>query len=125
MILIGTFVLFILAAWALGTWLDEPNSYGPSLVPFVLGVIGIMGLVMCLVTIPTSRMETRAFAYELSALQQHADLSRKEAHPLEGAAWRGLVAEKNARLARIQYWNKTLFDLWHPDDVVNQLKPIQ
>lgn len=100
------------------------DSIGVEVVGMFVLLVGVVGLLLCAATIPLKRMEYHDFKAQLDAMRYSAESSRASGESLEGAAWRTKVAEVNARIASMQYWNGTAFDLWYPDDV-DSLEPLK
>ena len=86
---------------------------------FMIGMLTAAILAFAVFLIPVYRMDTQAKIAEFNAIKA----SRIGGSPIEAAAWRMKVAETNAWLANTQYYNRSLFDLWFPDDV-ERLEPI-
>lgn len=115
-------VLSVLVVIGLVLFLSD--SLGIEVIGVFAVLVGVTGLLLCAATIPLNRMEYHDFTAQLDAMRYSAESSRAAGESLEGAAWRTKVAEVNARIASMQYWNGTAFDLWYPDEV-NDLEPLK
>lgn len=120
LILIGLLIL-IFATWGLGEFfeLEEFTIVAP--------VISAILLLVALIALPVSRMEIKQDIRHYQALMETLKESRSIAdvsHGVERAAIITQVAEKNAWVKDMQYWNNSPFDVWIPD-TVDTLQPLK
>ena len=108
-------------------------AFGASMAWFIatdndLGILGmiISGvlLLVVLISLPTNRMGVHANILAFHALEATAEAARESGSGMEMAAYQMKVAESNQWLARVKYWNGTIFDIWTPD-AVEDLEPIR
>lgn len=104
-----SFVVARKSGW--GDWYDFPAA--------MLAAISGSALAIALLFMPLNRMDIRSSIAGFNAVRD----SRAGGTEIEAAAWRMKVAEENAWLAETRYYNRTLFDLWIPDEI-EQLEPI-
>lgn len=111
-----TILIISLAIFAIGLFFVMGNHYdwreGTGI---LMTIAGGLALVMCLLTIPMSRMGARAFISSVEAARLTKAVDKSD--PIEGAAWRMYAAETNAELAQARYYNKGAFDIWWPDEI--------
>lgn len=82
-------------------------------------------LLISVVTIPFERMKSRGFMFKYESVRSTVDQARSgEISDIERAAIQNKIIETNSELASLQYWNTTILDIWHVDDVMD-LKPIK
>jgi hypothetical protein len=116
-ILIGLAVVtvgFIVARLIAGAWSD-----------WIIGAIFFGGLFcLALISVPLNRMESHAQISQFRAVGHTVTQARRNGPELESAAMQLKVAEMNQWLARQQYWNDTVFDIWIVDEV-SELEPIE
>ncbi len=68
----------------------------------------------------SSKVDTKALMETIKDSRSISDVS----HGVERAAIVTQVAEKNAWVKDMQYWNNSLFDIWIPD-TVDALRPLK
>lgn len=107
---VASFVVAIKSDW--GDWYDFPAT--------MLAAISGSALAVALLLIPLNHMDIHSRIAGFNAVRD----SRAGGVEIEAAAWRMKVAEENAWLAKTRYYNRTLFDLWIPDEI-EQLEPIR
>jgi len=91
----------------------------------MLAAVGGMLLFVSLILLPIHRYETRAKIIGFNAVAELVDSSQgKDNTNIRNAAMYLKVAELNAWLAEIKYWNKSIFDIWIPDEI-EKLEPIR
>lgn len=115
-----TIILVSLALLAAGLLIFHFLDYDWEGLGVIFCLAGGLGLIMCAMTIPLKRMQWRSKFVEVEAIRQ----SRTTDSEIEAAAWRMKVAEVNAELASGRYYNRTVFDIWIPDEV-ESMEPIQ
>lgn len=85
---------------------------------FMLGMVGGIGMFIAPTTLYVNRMEVTAKLAGFEAMR-----STMPANNWQDAAWRSKAAGANAEIARLKYYNTTVFDLWIPDEVAD-FKPL-
>lgn len=88
-----------------------------------IGLTGILllGSIIALLTYP---MKVESNINKFLATKTTIEIARKTGVSIENAAIQHKIIESNQWLARKQYYNSTIFELWIPDEVDN-LKPIR
>lgn len=117
MIILGTSLALILFAVVYSRF-----HYG-SFWNELAGVVGGVVLFSATLVLPISHAVIRSEIITFHSTRATLEAARTGSTPLELAAITSRVVEANAWLARQQYWNGTLFDIWIPDEV-DELKPI-
>jgi len=86
------------------------------------GIIFLVAVAM----IPANRMGERARIVRYKEFGETLKRARQKGTitDLERAAIQKEVAEWNCWIAEIRYWNGTIFDLWHLDEI-NDFKPLE
>jgi hypothetical protein len=102
-------------------WLRHDDMSG---VAFGLTSIGGLGLFLGLLFLLVGRLEVRGFMTEVESVRTSIAAARVNGENIENAALQVKVAEVNATLARAQYWNGTVFDLWYPD-AIEAVEPVR
>ncbi len=118
-ILITLFILLV--GFAVAWTITDDGFYG------FLSVIKGLLLIVAIITIPCERIDINTDIRRYEALKETVEESRSidsVAHGIERASIMTMVAEKNGWLRNVQYWNKTVFDLWIPD-TVDTLQPLK
>lgn len=118
MILILICTALVAIGWAYMVW--RPHGDLDFIAAMFACVVGAVGLVMCMMTLPKERMEWQSKFREIEAIRA----SRVREDPIEGAAWRMKAAEVNAEIAKGRYYNQTVFDIWIPDQI-ESVEPIK
>lgn len=77
-----------------------------------------------LIVLCASQIGIRGDIQEFLATKTTIEIARKNGVVIENAAIQHKIIECNQWLASKQYYNKTIFDIWIPDEV-NKLKPIE
>ena len=90
---------------------------------FSFVVFGTLFLIS-VISIPAERMEDHATIRQYQITKETLESAREGNEKLENAALQHKVIEINQKIASIKYWNSTLFDLWHPDEV-EDLEPLR
>jgi hypothetical protein len=113
MIIIGLLVLLILGD------LFILKRYDYEIAMMVIIVVGFL-LLFALVSLPLSYYTIQSNVAEFHSVEETV---QHRLGSIESAAIEIKVVDSNKWLAGIQYWNKTLLDIWIPDQV-DMLKPI-
>ena len=122
LIIIGFVIILIVGIFVLRSKRYDINR---ETVGIVLTVIGTIGLIVSLLTLPFSRMEVNSTIHKIEATQQTINRARENENiKLEKMAIQNKAAEMNQKLASTKYYNKTVFDLWIPDKIEN-VEPIK
>jgi len=90
----------------------------------VIVITAGISLLISLILLPVSYYGTQSEIAEFQSVQNTITVARKKGKDLEAAAYQIKIAESNQWLARVQYWNKTIFDIYYPDEVM-ELHPIE
>jgi len=86
---------------------------------FVLAAISGCVLFIALVAFPVVHIEARSFIVKYHAVKETINQSRQaEISDIERAALTNTIIAINAEIADCQYWNKTIFDIYIPDKVM-------
>lgn len=99
------------------------ERYDYIFIQIVITVL-VSGLAICLVTIPVSYLVVTSEIQQFNSVRITLEVARKKGMDLENAAIQQKIIDSNKWLAKNQYWNGTLFDIWIPDEV-DKLKPIE
>ena len=83
-----------------------------------------MCLLVGLISLPISRMDTSAKIAEYKSVELTLEQARKDDNQMENVALQHKIIDSNKWLASQQYYNGTLFDIWIPDEIL-KLKPIK
>jgi len=90
----------------------------------VLGIVASILLVIAILAFPVKRYginaQIQAYHFTISTL----DTARANGTDLEAAAIQHKFIELYWVLAKVQYYNTTIFDIWIPDEVMD-LEPIK
>jgi hypothetical protein len=116
--ILAILALIFLASIAINMKFGEYTDAG--FVSVLCAIVSGLMLALALAFIPIQRIGVHASIAEFEAVRA----SRAGGSEIEAAAWRMKVAESNAWLASIRYYNGTAFDIWIPDEV-EALKPIE
>ena len=106
------------------TWGQSVKWHWESIGPLLLTVIGVVMLTVAIITLGTERLDVHARIRGFRAVATTIAVARESDATWEIAAFQRTIAEKNEWLARKQYWNQTIFDLWIPDAVMG-LEPLR
>lgn len=91
------------------------GSFGWCLISAASGVFLFFALVMW----PVSYYGTKSGIVQYHALVETIEQSRQsEISDIERAALTIKIFEANMQIASCQYWNKTIFDIYIPDEVM-------
>lgn len=93
----------------------------------ILGLLGIWVImvgVVALALLPIAHLVDRNNIQTHISIQQTVDYARDSGDGLEGVAFRMKIADTNARLSKMQYWNTTVLSAYVPD-AVDDLEPIK
>ena len=98
--------------------------YDFELLGSILTVIGGFFLLICLITLPIKIYKTKAKIEqfkitEKTYLRSRVKIYNKHRIYIENAAIQIDIAKQNRWLVNVQYWNKTIFDIWIPDEIMN------
>lgn len=115
-----TIILCLLAVIAVCYVIASRSYSGVADLCTIVAIFTGMLLTFALLFIPLNRMKVRSNIAAFNAVRD----SRAGGQEIEAAAWRMKVAEQNAWLASKRYYNRTLFDLWIPDEI-EALQPIE
>lgn len=84
----------------------------------------LIALIISLISIPVSHFEIIAEIKQFEITKQTYEFSRKNSEYIENAAIQIDIAKLNRWLAKRQYFDAVLFDLWIPDEI-KKLEPIK
>jgi len=87
-------------------------------------VIVAPALFLSIVALPINRMWVYADIHHIEAVRESIEIARDGECEIERATIQINVADANALLARHQYYNTTVFDIWIPDAVMD-VEPIK
>ena len=95
-------------------------------IAFIASFFSGVLLLIAVIFVPISRMKDASVIAKFRETRDTIERAREnsETKPLENAALQTKVIESNRSIRNIQFWNSTIFDLWHPDEVEN-LEPIR
>ena len=81
--------------------------------------IGVLILIFALILLPIARIDCNAGIAAFNATRDTVQEARAntDISYAELAALQHKIIEQNQWLASIQYWNRTVFDIWVPDRV--------
>lgn len=113
----------------IGLFLVFRESDTPIICGIVILAVSGLALFIVALSVPSERLEIQGKITEFKSIEASVSLARGQGRAsserlIENAALQQKIVEANAWLARKQYWNQTLFDIWIPDKV-DQLKPIE
>jgi hypothetical protein len=110
--------LALLGLMILGFVMSE-RSYCFDIGWFVLALISGCILFIALVIFPINHIEARSFIIQYYAAKETINQSRQaEISDIERATLTNTITTINAEIANYQYWNKTIFDIYIPDEVM-------
>lgn len=101
------------------------NNVGGDLIAW--GIISstlLVILVISMILWPISYMVELNNIEEFKAVEKTLPIIRDTTSEFENFRLNEEIIEQNKWLATAQYWNKTIFDTWIPDEVDN-LKPLK
>lgn len=110
-ILIGLAILVIVGAFLMSDYDYEDMGFG-------IFIMSLICLLIALIIWPVSYYDNMAQIEKYYALERTLESSR-EKEQLEDAALMLKVVENNTTLASLKYWNKTIFDIYIPDEIEN------
>jgi len=90
----------------------------------VIFYLNIVLLMLLILFVPISRLNVNAGIQQFNSVKATIDSSRLKSLDYETAALVIKIAEQNQWMVKVQYLNKTIFDIWIPDAVEN-LQPIR
>jgi len=125
MIIIIFLVITILASVILGTYCAEKRQSELSDL-FSFSFLALSAtLLISLVLLPIKQSSIRSEIAEFLATKNSVESARLDKDlAYESIMITKEIIEANKWLAKRQYWNETLFDIWIPDKVM-ELKPIK
>lgn len=119
-ILITATILLIL-----GLWINSKGDWGwVEAVGMILAFISGMALIIGLIGLPISRMDSFAKIAEYESVKLTLEQARKDDNQMENVALQHKIIDNNKWLASQLYYNRTLIDIWIPDEIL-KLKPIK
>lgn len=119
-IIIGLTLLVI----ASGILVTRTNSEPVELVCLCVCLLSTAFLATALISLPVERMTTRAGIEQFEETRRTVERGRAAGRNIETAAIQVDIAQANRWLARKQYYNRTVFSLWIPNEV-DELRPIE
>jgi cell division protein FtsX len=127
-IFIGSMLLFVLGIVLTCNSRNESTANSRNESTAIVGVIlvifsGIF-LIICLVSLVTNPIEVRGDINKFLATKTTIEAARKTGIDIENTAVQHKIIESNQWLAKQQYFNSTIFELWIPDEV-DKLKQIR
>ena len=114
--------LFLAVVAAISFWFAHQDT--DNITAVLICTLSIIALLMLSITLPFARMDYRAQEQAFIATTQAVERARRNPELLETAALQLDIVKTNRWLARAQYMNTTVFDIFIPDSV-EQLEPIQ
>ena len=118
MIIIISLVVLLFLGIYLGNKLEDFE------VGFGLMFISGLLLFISVIVFPIERYTTFSDIQEFNSVNSTIKTARLNGRALEAAAIQHKIVESNQWLARKQYWNDSIFDIWIPDEVMS-LEPIK
>lgn len=103
--LIGSIVWYKKSGWEDEMW------------PMIIAIVSGVGLFLALVTLPITRMDCASKILEFKSVQETFDKARLHKDNIERFSRLDFVIQSNKWLRSQQYYNKTAFDIWIPDEV--------
>jgi hypothetical protein len=89
-------------------------------VPFGIGgVLSSLLLFIAIISLPIYRMATHEKIIRFESVRTSFEESRSRPDNVERYTRIDQIVNYNAWLAGAQYYNKTVFDIWIPDDIEN------
>lgn len=120
MLVIGILFVVFCVGLLIHKYGDWDWHFAGTLIAFISGLV----MLMCVITIPVSRMEDRARIASIVALRDTGLKARARDDGLEGAAYRMKIAEANEWIAKAKYYRGTIFRDWTVPEV-ETLEPIE
>jgi hypothetical protein len=87
-------------------------------------ILSVSSLLISVGTAPVSHYIYRSEIQGFESVRQTIDRARLDGAEIESAAIQLKIAEQNAWLAKVKYWNTTVFGLWVPNEV-DALEPMK
>lgn len=121
MIIFISLILLLVLGIALlcKNWYENTGTVGAILATFS-GIFLIIGLT----SLTTNSIKVRGDINKFLATEITIEAARKTGIDIENTAIQHKIIESNQWLAKQQYLNSTIFELWIPDEV-DKLKPIR
>jgi len=95
------------------------RSYHPGIGWVILTAISGCTLFFALVAFPVSHSGARDLIIKYHAVKETINQSRQaEISDIERATLTNTIIAINTEIANYQYWNKTLFDIYIPDKIM-------
>ena len=107
MIVIGAF--FLNRSTSCADWQDMTGT--------IMLAIGVILLIVALIAIPLRRISVMAGIERYKALQETLDNAREYGNEYEKATVVNSIIGMNKDIREKQYWNKTIFDIFIPDEI--------
>ena len=118
-------ILILLAIFvAINIWLVKITDSDWRVLFMVFAIIGGFVLIVSLAGLPIDYYGTKVEIEQFNALKSTIEKSRDQGRTIENAAFMMKIASANQWLAKKQYWNNTIFDIYIPDEV-EKLKPLE
>jgi len=80
-------------------------------------ILGSICLFICIVFIAGNQVIIPAEIAKIEAIESTINNARRSDKIIESAAFQIKIAEANQKIARWQYYNNTVFDIFIPDEV--------
>ena len=114
MIILTVLIVFLLVGLFLV--MKEFSGITWFLGSFVFTVSGII-LIVAFILLLSESYAVESFIIERDSTEKTYSRARAKGRPLESAAIQKDIAEINRKLASLQYYNQTIFNIWIPDRI--------
>lgn len=114
-----TIIIILIAITIIGRLILGNNSFNfpGSLMIFVGGAM----LLLSATIFPLAHLDIKSQIMEYQAVKATLIEARKDNANIENAAMQLKIIEINQWIASVQFYNKTIFEIWIPDEV-NELE---
>ena len=117
MIILQSLVVFIIIGIVIAYIALDHNYDFVGSTAIVISLFAGIGLLIALICIPCERMGIRAEIEAYYAMQKTIENARENGDELEKATLVNKLIELNQGLAKYSYYNRTVWDIWIPDEI--------
>jgi cell division protein FtsX len=119
-IFISLILLFVLGI----ALLCKNQNESLEVTTIILTIFSGIFLIVSSISLVTNSIEVRSDINKFIATETTIEIARKVGVDVENTAIQHKIIESNQWLAKQQYLNSTIFELWIPDEI-DKLKPIR
>lgn len=113
-----TIVLIVAVMLVIGIVLAMNKNYDTSVLGTVIVGCSLVFAIIIAITLPLSRMSYKGSIEEYKAIKYTIEESRKkENNEAERVSLSKQIMDTNMFIERSKRYNKTIFDIWIPDEV--------